>query len=252
MFVSLDIPAMTAKVRLLADKRDSEFVSDTEILDLMEDSFELLYNKLVDLNEGYYLQQVDVRAGANSEIIFPDGRGNLSLKDGSPAPALYKLTLLEKVDGDKTTPIFEKTLQEVSQVSSSIVYDYISPIPFGYVLFNDRLRLYPLESAQGLMFRLSYSRDPLIENDPKSETNPVAKDRTLKRENTMMQRTWEKYISYKTAYTIGVIEENPKQALGDLALELENKITGFASQRNRGVRVVQDLEYHRGYSSLVL
>ena len=43
MFASLNIPAMTAKVRLLADKRDSQFVTDDEIKTLLQDSFDLLY-----------------------------------------------------------------------------------------------------------------------------------------------------------------------------------------------------------------
>ena len=219
MFASLDIPAMTAKVRLLADKRDSDFVNDDEIKTLMQDSFDLLFMELVEANENYFLKQTTLKPVNKNEILFPDD--------------LYKLRAVEKVEGNIEYIVYEKSIEEVSGVDNPLVVGYSTPLPFGYVLFPNSLKIYPEDSSEGVDFRLSYIRDPLtIESDK-------------------MQKTWEKFISYKTAYTIGVVEENPKPALGDLALELSHKIKQFASQRNTGVRTIKDLErptYH-GYGS---
>ena len=216
MFVSLNIPTMTAKVRLLSDQRNSNFTTDEEIKSLMQDVFEQLFNELTLLNEGYFLKQADIKPTNKNEIVFPND--------------LYKVQLLERIDGDVTYPIYEKTLQEVSGVSAPLIYGYIAPNPYGYILFQDRLKLYPEDSVEGLNFRLSYSRDPLT-----VETDKI-------------QKTWEKYISYKTAYIITTIQDNPRASLADLAMEYQNNIKEYASERNRGVRTIQDLERYGEYS----
>ena len=67
-----------------------------------------------------------------------------------------------------------------------------------------------------------------------------------------MQKTWQKYIEYKTAYTITTtLEQNPNMALADLARELEMKIKNIASRRNTGLRTIQNLETTRVTSLLL-
>ena len=109
MFQSLDISVMSDKVRLLSDKRGSAFVDDGEIQNLMEDSFELLFNMLVETNENYFLKSEDVTADANDQIYFPDD--------------FYKIKLLERRSGTHSYPIYQKSIQEVSGIDSPY-YDY--------------------------------------------------------------------------------------------------------------------------------
>lgn len=221
MFASLDVPKMLKRTRFLSDKRNSGFASDDEIEEQLQDAFDMLYLELVEQNEGYFLEQTDILPTNQNEIVFPHD--------------FYKLRLLEKVTGNSRFPIYEKTLAEVSRVSNPIVYEWVSPVPYGFVMFQDRLKIFPIESAAGQKYRLSYIKDPMSFS-----------------EGALLQKTWEKALIYKAAYSLTVIEQNPNMALADLAKEWQDKIRDFASERNTGVRVVQDLEDYQGYGGYII
>ena len=211
MFKSLNIEKIRNSARLLADKRGSNFVNDSEIDSLIQDSFDMLFLKLIQHNESYYLKESeDMQTTNQNELVFPDD--------------LYKLRMVKRQDGF-SHPVKEVTLQEVANLDSSYWDSYWNiPTAYGYVMFPDRLKLYPTQSVAGMTFRIFYARDPLSIN------------------NESMQIGWEKFLSYKTAYKIGVIEENPRVSLGDLAKEWEEEIKTFSAQRNTGIRTVTDLE----------
>ena len=211
MFASLDVPALTQKVRLLSDTRGSTYVTDQEIADLLSDSFDILHNSLIESDQGYFMRETDNLSPTNgNELVFP--------------PDLYKIRSVLKVSGAFYYPIYQKSLSEVVHIDSPIISAFTGPVVSGYVLFPDRIKLYPKDSVSGLQFRLVYSTDPL----------PLA--------GGSMQRSWEKYLSYKTAYTISVLQQNPNTQLADLALEWREAIKQSASNRNTGTRVVKDLE----------
>ncbi len=211
MFKSLNLDKIRTYARVLADKRGTDFLNDDEINSLIEDSFDMLFLKLVQRNEAYYLKESeDMRTTNKNEIIFPDD--------------LYKLRMVKRQDGF-SHPVKEVTLQEVANLDSSYWDAYWNiPTAYGYVMFPDKIKLYPTESVSGMTFRLYYARDP------------------LSIENESMQKGWEKFLSHKVAYKMGVIEENPRPALGDLAKEWEEEIKNFSSSRNTGIRTVTDLE----------
>ena len=211
MFKSLDLPTIITKTRLLADKRGSNFVNDAEVESLVKDSFDMLFLNLIQANESYYLKETEPAYPTNkNELMFPDD--------------LYKVRMLKRQDGFSHA-VKEVTLQEVASLDSSYWNArWNIPTAYGYVMFPDRIRIYPTEGVSGMLFKLFYARDPMS----------IA--------NETMQKGWENYLSYKTAYTIGVIEENPRTSLGDLAKQWENKIMKFASERNTGIKTVTDLE----------
>ena len=211
MFKSLDIPKIRDKVRLLSDKRNSDFMNDNEIDSLIDDTFQLLYLKLVQANENYYLIE--------SEDMNPVNKNEIPLPDD-----LYKLRMVKREDGFSHA-VKEVTLQEVSSLDSSYWDSYWQiPTAYGYVLFSDKIKIYPTNSVSGMTFKLFYARDPMAT------------------QNEKMQVGWENFLSYKTAYLIGVTEENPRADLADTALEWQNEIKKFASERNTGIRTVTDLE----------
>ena len=210
MFKSLDVPKIVKYIRLLSDKRDSDFATDEEITSLAEDQFNLLFMKLVETKAGYYMKESTQLQPINGQILFPDD--------------LYKLKVVQRQDGFNHA-VREINIEEASLLDS-VYFDTTLSIPtaYGYVLFSDHIKLYPLESTKGMNFKLTYARDP------------------LSIENEKMQKGWENFIKYKTAYIIGVIEENPRQALGDLALEWQQNIEKYSSERNQGLKVISDLE----------
>ena len=217
MFASLNVPELITKVRLLSDKRGSNFVNDAEITSLLEDSFNMLFMELVRQDEGYYLKQSEPITPQDDNIAFPND--------------LFKIKLLERLSGSYTYPVYQKTLAEVSGVDSPYFdYSYDLPVPFGYVVFADKLQLYPKGVGDGgFKYRLSYFRDPMtIQND-------------------VLELAWTRYLTYKTAYTVSVIADNPRTMLADLALEWQNNIKAFASNRTTGPRVIADLEHRHGF-----
>ena len=217
MFVSLNIPKMTQRVRQLSDIRGSQFQTDAEIQDLLEDSFDQLYMSIAELDENYFLKQAENQVATDDVIVFPSD--------------FYKIKLLERGNGgDYYHPIYQKTLAELSGIESPYFdWSYSEAVPYGFALFPDHLKLYPSGSGDGYKFRLSYIRDPMAIS------------------SASLQKSWEKALIYKTAYTITAIQDNPRVSLGDLAKEYQDNIMNWASNRNRGPRVIQDLERHQGY-----
>ena len=87
MFVNLNVPNLITKVRLLSDKRGSDFANDTEITGLLQDTFDQLHAELVEANEGYFTGQTSPAEPTNgNELIFPAD--------------LYKVRLVEKWESD--------------------------------------------------------------------------------------------------------------------------------------------------------
>ena len=218
MFASLSVSALITRARTLSDKRGSQFMNDTEIEALIQDSFDMLFMELVEAREGYFTTQTEPAIPTNkNQIAFPAD--------------LYKVRLVEKAEGDNCNyPLRERTLREVSGVTGAYFdySSYSSTIPFGYVIFNNHLKLYPADGVAGTKFRLTYARDPLAVGNEK------------------LQKGWEKYLAYKTAYTMTCIEDNPRVSLGDLAKEWQDKIKDWASQRDTGPRTVTDLDGRHG------
>ena len=221
MFVNLDIPAMTTKARLLSDKRGSDFVNDKEVQSLLQDSFDTLFNELVETQENYFLKDSGILkttptaedANIVNEIVLPSD--------------LYKIRMVERVEGQNSYPVYEKTLHEVSTFykdNSSWFYGPENIRNIAYVLFSDRIKLYPEHSVGGDEFKIFYVRDP----------------KTITEEK--MQNSWERYIEYKTAYKITVIEQNQNESLLAEASKLASQIKVIASQRSTGPRTVQELD----------
>ena len=175
---------------------------------------------MVEAEQNYFLKRTDPAVPENgNQIILPSDT--------------YKIRLLERVEGDAHFPVYEKSLAEASQnYTNQSWYEDAFYQNLCFVLFPDYLAIYPERSVAGIKFRLSYVRDP----------------RTVSNES--MQTTWERYISYKTAYLITLMEENPRAGLDAEAIRLSDQMKAIASQRTQGPRVIQPLdrlENHRLY-----
>ena len=101
---------------------------------------------------------------------------------------------------------------------------------FGYTNFVDHIKVWPEDSVSGLKFRLSYTRSPL----------PLTSEK--------LQSSWVHYLSYKTAYLITSIENDPNIALKEQADTWRVRIQNWASQRDSSPKVIAQIagEY-QGY-----
>ena len=149
----VNMPSLLQGIRVLSDRRHSNFLNDEELTDLVRDSFQELYNDILTLKTGFLLKQNmdELSVVEGNKIMFPSD--------------FYKLILLEQKYGPENyIPLREKTLEEVSQVSNSYFSGYL-PSVFGYVMFDEFLKVYPETGNEGYRFRLSYGRDLDISSD---------------------------------------------------------------------------------------
>ena len=211
MLTQINFPELIGKVRSRADLVDSQFQTDDEIKDIIEDSFSELYNEILRLKAGFFLKEVDdLQPVEKNKIIFPDD--------------LYKIRLLEqKYSENHYRPIKRRTLEEVSGISG-VYFDsneLIYPTVYGYVNFDDHLRIYPQESAESYRFRLSYGRDIDLETHP-------------------MREEIFRYLKYQSAYICSVVAQNPNDRLLQIASSWRNGILKWFSERDRTKRGIQD------------
>ena len=214
MFKALNIPALTEKARLLSNTKGSTFVTDDEVKSLLQDAFDQLFNHLVKTQQNYYLKESPAIIPVNkSEIMFPDD--------------MYKLRSVQRVE--LSLPIYEKTLNEVAHWNNTgFNWSYYTHHHYsqyvGFVMFPDRLKIYPESAAEGERFKLFYVRDP---KTVESET---------------MQDSWERYLGYKTAFLITIIEDNPRASLREEANTVADEIKELASQRDTGPKTITELD----------
>ena len=210
MLLQIDIPSATARIRKLANLRSSRFLEDEEIFPEIESSALELYNSIGNLRTGYFLEEIDDLEVTNkNEIILPQN--------------FYKLRLLEqKFDYDLYRPLMRKGLEEVSGVSGQYFHEQW-PSVYGYVLYADRIKLYPEDTVSGFKFRLKYFRDlNLVDDNIRTE---------------MIE-----YIVYNTAYICSVIEQNPNDRLLDIANKFRNGIMDWFSDRDQSPKIIKDTE----------
>ena len=198
-----------AKVRLRADIRESQFINDEELQDLMEDSFNTIYNEVLQLRTGLFIGQVD--------NITPVDGNRINLP-----PDFYKVKLLEQqyVGSGRNIAIKQLNLAEASQLSGVHFWGNV-PSAAGYVLFDDHLLLYPEDSVAGLRFKLSYGRDILL--------------------NMGQMRDEIKFFLYwNTAYLHSIIAQNPQPQLQGMAMMKLQQVKEWLSDRDQSPKTIKD------------
>ena len=212
MLRSIDLPSLIKEIKSLSDQKGSEFQNNEEITNRIDDVFSELYNGLIELNEGFFLE--------TSEVLTPENRNEL------PFPAnFYKLKLLNQyIDEENKIPIQRRSLREVSQYSGNIYYyENYYPCAYGYVLFSKMLKLYPIDSVSSYKFQMEYY--------------PEAPDI----QEAEMEKTFEKYLKYQTAWLIGMIAQNPNAELEKMAMKFRSSIMQWASNRDDSLQMIQNV-----------
>ena len=158
----IDVPANIARIRILSDLKDSQYQTDADIENMMNEVKDELVGSLVEKHQNFFLKRVDIVPEGN-KLLFPAD--------------LYKVSLLEQVYGNNNyRPIYQKTVEEVSEITGVYYFDEYYPGIFGYVLFPDHLELHPEEGAESYKFRLAYLRDPMNVMSCLLYTSPSPRD----------------------------------------------------------------------------
>ena len=210
MLKQVDFTNLIEGVKVLADRRDSDFLNDTELKEIIQDTFLELYNDILNLKTGYFLKSVDeVEVTNENQIALPDD--------------FYKLVLLEQRFGpDHYIPLKEKSLEEVSQVSNNYFSGYYNSV-YGYVLFDDYIKLFPETGVSAFKFRLNYGRDISLDSDK-------------------IRQEILKYLKYQSAYIYSAVAQNPNAGLLQLAQSWRNGIIKWASNRDYSPKQIKDYE----------
>ena len=210
MLRQVDFPNLIKGIKTLADRRESNFLNDDEIKEIINETFLELYNDILNLRTGYFLKTVDdVTVSNGNEVHFPVD--------------FYKVVLLEQKFGpDHYIPLSEKTLEEVSQVSNTYFSGYFNSV-YGYVLYDDHLKLFPEEGVEGFKFRLNYGRDLNLDSD-------------------LIRNEFIKYLKYQVAYIYSAITQNPNAGLLQIAQSWRNGIIKWASMRDFSPKQIKDFE----------
>ena len=209
--VRIDTESLYNDIVRLADIQDSSFISRDEVFRLMDDTWKVLHNVIVDLQNGYYLKQID--------NLQPDSKNSISLPEDH-----YKMHSLEyKTGSNAHVPVFEKSMNEVSWLSRQEASYYV-PQPIGYVMFPDRVQLYPEDYILNNGYRMTYI--PQAGNISEASVEP----------------SFVNYIKYQTAYLVSCIEEQNLLHFKDIADKWLQSIKSWGSERNFGVRVIKNLD----------
>ena len=210
MLSQINFTELTQKIRSLSDLVDSEFQTDEDIKDKIEDCFSELYNDILMQKTGFFLKEVDdLEVVEENKIVFPTD--------------LYKIRLLEQKYSDTYyRPLKKRTLEEVSAISAPYFYeDIYYPSIYGYVLFDDHLKVYPKDGASSFRFKLSYGTDIDL------NTHPI-RDEIIR------------YLKYQSAYICTVVAQNPNDRLAQLASGWRLGILKWYSDRDETKRGIKD------------
>ena len=205
------------EIRIYSDLRNNSFLTDEEIVNIIDRVCEKLYKSACQLKSGIYLREIDDLVPVDAKILLPDD--------------FFMLRLLEqKYAQNNYFPLKERSLAEASSLDDHFSVNYYGPVMWGFVMFDDHIRIYPHDSANAVRYRLHYSKE-IDFNDAK------------------IRDSFNSYLIFQTAYLAGVIQQNPNDRLKIEADDWEKKIMGWLSVRNSSPKTIKDTysAYNRGY-----
>ena len=206
----LNVDDIIEKAKTRADLRNSEFLNNDDWEDLVSDSYNDLYNDILDLKTGHFLVELD--------DLEPDDEGRIFLPTDFHKMRLFS----QKLGTNHYCPLMQKTLIEVS--NSSLIQYYFGSVAFGYILFDDHLKVYPIDSSKSLKYKMDYGKALDIYGD-------------------QVNNLFFRYLKYQAAYLATVIDKNPNDGIGAIANQWRSKILKWASVRDSSPKVVKDYEY---------
>ena len=160
----LDIRQLVKRVRILSSQRESSFLYDSEIADLLQIALNYIYNQIIMENENFFLKDpvdITLNQNQNSIVLSEVISGNRKL---------FKIRSLVGYKGDIPYPLEPITIQKLADYchfKNWSFYDY-NNLPFVYVLEADKIKLYPENNIHNVdKYELRYVLEaPIIPEEP--------------------------------------------------------------------------------------
>ena len=229
----LDIDKLIKNIRLLSDQRESEYVSDDEIIGRIETNYYKLYMDICNLSENYFLKSLQVKT---------DTEGNFEL------PRDFKsLVLIREVGG------FEKVI--ATKDIREVVHDYNDEYNYdedGAFLLRDKVKINSSYNAckdfilfyvpQAMEFKTKAEYDEInVEikelNDSLSsaaeENKPSILTQIKEKEEEIpaLEKEFQIYLEYAAANDISVSENVSNSVLFRKAMSMRKTILESARKR---------------------
>jgi hypothetical protein len=215
-------------VRLHTDTVNSLHITDTEIISYLNYSLSELYGKVIDAFEDYYVTAVNFTL---------DGT-----VDGYDLPAdFFKEIRVDKsysgdpnsFDGDWIR-LKRVNIADESNYNSAPLRSLYYPRVFGYLIYNNRLKIVPLSEIQG-SYRLLYA--PAYKDYQSSDTVAIGP----------AGQHWEMYAVIDTCIKIAVKEESDPSIFMAQKADLIKRIEKEAANRVAGDPIPPILSGTRWY-----
>ena len=202
--MSSTLATLRTRVRQRADMVDSDFISDSELLTYINESYAELYDLLVATYEDYYTEET-----------------SLSLSDGSgtiPLPAdFYKLRALDKDLGGQWVTVYKFDFNARNAQPTGIREPYLRDTY--YRIVRQDLKLAPEATADG-SYRLWYIPE-FTALSAESDTVDVPAG-------------FDEYIVIDAAIKCLVKEESSTTALDNAKAAMMKRIENMAANRDAG------------------
>ncbi len=252
MIANIDVDDIIRKARVYADQRESDFIYDTEGLDIVQIGYDAIYKQIVEKVENFFVKVVEIKAEGEF-LKLPDDFYKLSLlrlnisEDRKHKMIPLKLNQIESHEGQGVS--INSLL-----FSNNVYYDA------GYILLKDTIRLVPKNRTRDRMFEMYYvpETEKLFLNSQLEEENTLrtetyttaleeynqqisdgvdpntleAPEEPVLLENPKLPTSISNYLVYHTAMDIGIAENISESRLRRRQSKWEGMILDWASSRN--------------------
>ena len=227
--IPLNEERIIRKVRFLSDQRNSDFISDDEIRDFIQSGFNDIYYEIIDKDEDWFIEDVEISSREKNKFYFPDN--------------FYKIRLIQLNYNNSrrltAEPIQLSEIERYQDFENSY-YPIFDALSFSttsdgsflkYYAFKDYVLLFPENFVSNRTITLRYA--------------PIAPDVNSE---ARLPKGFDDYIVYYVASNIAIGENIDSKALETKALQWKNKILNWADTRDSSFpKTVANVRKNRFY-----
>lgn len=202
------------RIRMRTNKEKSQFVTDSEINGLIEESLAVMYNKLVNTNENYFISSTTLTLVAGTE-------------DYNLPSDFFKLKGVDISRNGFKYPMNQVPWEKRSKYQVTTSYQ---STPIDYMFYGNKLRFLPVPNA-GFSVILYYIPAAPVYVDDSTIIDGVS--------------GFEKYIVYAVSSVIRAKEEKRTQEFDDKAqMALQDLVNAVSPRDFENAVTVTDVNYY--------
>jgi len=233
---------MIEKIRFLSDQRESQYVSDAEIISLINDGFEEIYYEMVEQNESFFLKREVLNSGEDSKFDIPIDQ--------------YKIKSLFLIEGNREYILTPIKLSQKERYEGRYLYLWNQEDGLKYILYQNYIDVVPKERYVNRDFALYYIPVPLEIKDLRLPENAPPEPEFDEEGNEIpmepvpfphLPKGYEKYLIYYVVCEILSSEKLRNRDFKEQKLMWRNRILDWSSSRNLDFpKQITDVDYQSG------